>query len=317
MSAPKKLRLRCNLCPGDVLTLTAAVESLHSQFPGDYATAVQTTAMEIWDNNPHVATFDDEDDVEAIDVHYPSINQSNQESRPFLGGYTEFLADRLEIPLRLRVNRPYLYLDDDERRWTDQIAEHFASGRKVPFWLVNAGVKTDYTAKLWPVEYYRAVVEATRDRIQWVQIGATEHWHPEIPGAIDLRGQTTHRQLIRLAYHAAGGLGPVTYLQHLCAAWERPYICLAGGREPITWIQYPLQTTLHTLGQLDCCATSACWKSRVQPSCDGDAKDKSLCSWPMIGFEQPVGRCMALIKPKDVVAILDRFTLRKGKQWAE
>jgi len=310
---PTKLRLRCNLCPGDVLTLTAAVESLHAQFAGQFQTAVQTTCMEIWENNPHIATFADDDHVQDVDVHYPSINRSNQEARPFLGGYTDYLADRLEIPLRLSVNRPYLYLADDERVWQDQIADHFTGGRKVPFWLVNAGIKMDYTAKLWPAEYYRAVVEATRDRIQWVQIGAKEHWHPEIPGAIDLRGKTNHRQLIRLAYHAAGGLGPVTYLQHLCAAWQKPYICLAGGREPLPWIQYPLQTTLHTLGQLACCETSACWRSRVQPACDNSAKDGSLCEWPMVGFERPVGRCMALIKPRDVIQVLDRFTMRKDK----
>ena len=59
---------------------------------------------------------------------------------------------------------------------------------------------------------------------------------------INLAGQTDHRQLIRLAWHARGGLGPVTYLQHLCAAWEKPYICLLGGREPATWVHYRYRT---------------------------------------------------------------------------
>lgn len=307
MSEARKLRLRCNLCPGDVLTLTAAVESLHAQFPGQYQTAVATTCSEIWEHNPHITTFEDDDQVDNVDVHYPSINLSNQQPRQFLAGYTEFLAEYLERPLRLSVNRPHLYLSDDERAWRDQIADQVSSGRRVPFWLVNAGIKDDYTAKLWPVEYYQEVIDATRGRIQWVQIGAREHRHPDLAGVIDLRGKTDHRQLIRLAYHAAGGLGPVTYLQHLMAAWEKPYICLAGGREPLPWIQYPLQTTLHTMGQLHCCEAKACWRSRVEPLGDDSGKDGSLCEWPAFGFERPVARCMSMIKPADVLNVLERF----------
>jgi ADP-heptose:LPS heptosyltransferase len=110
-------------------------------------------------------------------------------------------------------------------------------GRKIAFWLINAGIKNDFTTKAWPVEYFQEVVNRTCGRIQWVQIGAKEHDHPVLTGVIDLRGQTDHRQLIRLVWHAQGGLGPVTYLQHLCAAWEKPYVCLLGGREPVTWTQ--------------------------------------------------------------------------------
>ena len=174
----------------------------------------------------------------------------------------------------------------------------------VPFWLVCAGTKSDYTAKAWPVEHYQEVVDRTRGRIQWVQVGALQHNHPELRGVIDLRGQTDQRQLIRLAYHCHGGLGPVTYLQHLCAAWEKPYLCLLGGREPATWVQYPLQHTFHTMGLLDCCRTKACWKSRVVPLNDGSDKDNSLCQWPVLGGRMPVGKCMASIRPERVIQIL-------------
>ena len=57
-----------------------------------------------------------------------------------------------------------------------------------------------------------------------MQVGAKEHDHPKLDGAIDLRNKTDHRQLIRLAWHSCGGLGPVTYLQHLCAAWEKRFV---------------------------------------------------------------------------------------------
>ena len=304
----QKLILRSNLCPGDILTMTAAIESLHLTYPDEYATDVRTPAREIWMHNPRITTIaDDEPDVRMLDVHYPSINRCNQEHIPFLGGYCEYLGQQLGVSLSLKVNRPQLYLSDQEKKWIDQIQHHVTDGRPVPFWLVNAGVKSDYTAKAWPIEHYQEVVDRTRGRVQWVQVGAREHNHPELHGVIDLRGQTDHRQLIRLAFHARGGLGPVTYLQHLCAAWEKPYICLLGGREPVTWTQYPLQHTLHTIGSLDCCQSTACWKSRVVPLRDGDPKDTSLCLWPVMGMTRPTAKCMATIRPDEVLSILERL----------
>jgi hypothetical protein len=300
----KKLILRANLCPGDILTLTAAVESLHLTYPGEYVTDVRTTTPEIWQHNPRITPLDENDsEVDKLDLQYPSINRSNQEHLPFLGGYTDDLGRKIGRPLALKVNRPCLYLSDAEKTWIDQVQHHVTGGRKIAFWLINAGIKNDYTTKAWPVEYFQEVVDGTRGRIQWVQIGAQEHDHPSLKGVIDLRGKTDHRQLIRLAWHARGGLGPVTYLQHLCAAWEKPYICLLGGREPVTWTQYPLQHTLHTMGLLSCCKTSACWRSRIEPSSE---RETSLCEQPVFGMQRPVAKCMAAIPPSAVLQVLDR-----------
>ena len=301
---PTKLILRSSLCPGDIMTMTAAVESLHRTYPGEYLTDVRTPALEIWQHNPRIFKVDDNDpDAQKIDMQYQSINRSNQEHLPFLGGYTEDLGRKIDRPLTLKVNRPCLYLSDEEKTWVDQVRHHVTDGRLVPFWLVNAGIKNDYTAKAWPVESFQEVVDRTRGRIQWVQVGAKEHDHPQLDGVINLVGKTDHRQLIRLAWHARGGLGPVTYLQHLCAAWEKPYICLLGGREPVTWTQYPLQHTLHTIGLLPCCKTAACWKSRIVPTSD---KDSSLCEQPVFGWQRPVAKCMASIPPSAVLQVLER-----------
>ena len=194
-NGPEKLILKSNLCPGDILTLTAAVESLHRTYPGQYLTNVRTTVPEIWQHNPHVTPIaEDEPDVRVLDMHYPSIHRCNQEPVTFIAGYTESLANSIGRPLTCKVNRPYLYLSDDEKQWGDQVAEHFTNGQRVPFWLVNAGIKPDYPAKAWPVEYYQAVVSGTAGKIQWVQVGSAEHDHPRLDGVIDLRGQTDHRR---------------------------------------------------------------------------------------------------------------------------
>ena len=75
----QKLVLRSFLSPGDIVMLTAAVRDLHRAHPGRFKTAVQTTAMELWDHNPYISTqADDDDSWQVMNMHYPLINQSNQ-----------------------------------------------------------------------------------------------------------------------------------------------------------------------------------------------------------------------------------------------
>lgn len=303
----KKLILSSFLSPGDLMTMTIAVESLHLAYPGEYVTDVRSSSPDIFEHNPRITPLSS-DEAETIEMEYPSINSSNQFPVSFSEGYTSFLAERIGRPLRAMVNRPVLHLTSDEKTWMNQIRHHVTEGRDIPFWVVNAGVKSDFTAKQWPIESYQQVVDDTRGRIQWVQIGESNHDHPSLSGVIDLRGQTTCRELIRLVYHSRGGLGPVTFLQHLCAAWQKPYVCLLGGREPVQWVQYPLQHTLHSIGQLACCRESACWKSRVVKLNDGDEKNNSLCEMPVIGLRRAAAKCMAMIQPREVVAVLEKAT---------
>ncbi len=122
---------------------------------------------------------------------------------------------------------------------------------------------------------------------------------------MNLVGRTDVRRLVVLASRAQGGLGPITLLQHLCAAFEKPYVALVGSREPVQWVQYPLQTTLHTLGKLPCCRTRACWRSRVVPLGDGNEHDGSLCERPILGMIRPAGKCMTMIRPADVIRAIE------------
>ena len=306
--AGNKLILRMGLSPGDVLTLTAAVYSLHKQFPGQYAVDVRTPAMELWQNNPGITKIPDEEG-QILDLHYPAVHRSNQVLGHFLAGYTENLGVRLGIPLTLQTNRPHVYLSADEKAWVNQVRTTFAGGKDIPYWLLTAGTKPDFTAKQWPLEHYQEVVDRTRGHVQWVQVGAKEHDHPALRGVMDLRGKTDHRQFVRLVYHSHGGLGPSTYLQHLCAALEKPYICLLGGREPVPWVAgYPFQHTLHTVGALPCCRDKACWKSRTVALKDSAPQDRSLCENPVLGGAVPAPKCMAMIRPEEVIALVERLT---------
>jgi ADP-heptose:LPS heptosyltransferase len=170
-----------------------------------------------------------------------------------------------------------------------------------------AGGKFDFTIKWWHFRRWQAVVDAFREQLLFVQVGAAAHYHPPLKSALDLRGETSLRDLIRLVYHAQGVLCPVTLLMHLAAAVEvrpgqtapRPCVVVAGGREPATWESYPGHDFIHTIGQLPCCATGGCWRSRSVALQDGDEKDKpeNLC----VDTVNNLPHCMHLITPAKVV----------------
>lgn len=300
----KKLILRNRQSPGDVLACTAAVENLHRQYPERYQTDVRTTAWELWQHNPHIREIDSDDaEAQVIDLQYPLIHKSNSRPVSMIEATTAHLAECLQVPIECRVNHPVLYLSGEEKTWVDQVAQEVSGGRKLPFWIVNAGSKSDFTAKQWPVEFFQRVIDATLGKILWVQIGAREHAHPLLGRVVDLVGKTDTRQLVRLAWHAAGGLGPISFLMHLMAAHERPYICLAGGREPVQWNAYPQQHYLHTIGTMSCCRVAACWRSKVLPT-----EGEQTCERPVYGLARPVAECMTRIRPEEVIQLLERIT---------
>lgn len=292
------------LAPGDVVVMTAAVACLHDQWPGTCRTWVDTTAPEIWEANPYVEPGDPPPAVPRAELHYPLIHRSNDEPRHFLEGYCVTLGRLTGFPVRLSRDRPALFLSDDEKGWLPQPWED----RPGPFkyWILNAGTKRDFTTKRWGKRNYQGLVDRLRGVVTFVQIGEAGHDHPDIDGAIDLRGKTSVRQLMRLVYHAEGGVGPTTFLQHVCAGFAKPYVCILGGREPVSWVQYPQQTTLHTIGALACCRETACWRSRTVPLHDGQEQDNSLCVLPVYGTD-PIPTCMALIDVEDVARAVLRY----------
>jgi len=302
---PRRLILKTDLSPGDLCTLTAAIESLHTSYPGRFLTDVRTSCDDLFLHNPRITKLQD-GQAERIEMHYTDlINIADDVPNSFLRGYCYDLGKHLKLPLELTTNRPHIYLSAEER----QVNPIVPNPETAPwgYWLLVAGIKNDFTLKQWPVEHYQAVIDHFRGKIQFVQIGAVEHNHPALDGVVNLVGQTDVRRMIQLVHHCRGGLGPVTFLQHLCAALEKPYLALLGGREPVIWTQYPLQTTFHTLGKLPCCRKRACWRSRVVRLHDGSEQDMSLCDLPVLDMARPVGQCMAMIRPVDIIRVIESY----------
>ena len=297
----RQILLTNHLCPGDVLVMTAAVECLHEQHPGKFVTGVQATAGEaIFKYNPFVTPITLlGDGAEVIDMGHGHelINYSSQRPVHFLQEYTDRLTKSLGVPVVLTRNRSSLYVSREERNWFSQVRE---TGEERPFWIVNAGVKPDYTCKGWGRDNYQAVVDMLQGQVLFTQVGEAYHLHEPLDGVVNLVGRTDTRQLIRLAWNAYGGLGPTTFLQHVMAAFSKPYTCILGGRESHQWSAYPMQQTFHTIGMLDCCRSGGCWRSRVKSLGDGDTKDQSLCKLPvgMPGRERPA--CMEMVRPERV-----------------
>src|SRR4051812_3861907 len=241
----RRLILRSFQSPGDIVMLTAAVRDLHRAHPGEFQTDVRTSADALWQQNPHVVPLkDDEPGVESLDMHYPLIHQSNHRPYHFIHGYAQYLEQQLGVPVPVSEFRGDVPLSPEEKELACP-GEEF--GVPEHFWILMAGGKYDFTAKWWNPASYQKVVDHFAGVIQFVQCGELGHWHPPLRNVINLVGKTTTRQFVRLVFHSAGVVCPVTFAMHAAAAVEtrpgrpplRPCMVIAGGREPTHWEAYP------------------------------------------------------------------------------
>jgi ADP-heptose:LPS heptosyltransferase len=309
---PRKLILTNFQSPGDIVMLTAAVRDLHRAHPGQFLTDIRTPCPALWEHNPYLTPLSEDDpEVTVVKCEYPLIHHSNQRPNHFLHGFPAFLNRRLGLRIRVTAFKGDIHLSEEEKRWFSQVEE--VTGESRPFWLITSGGKRDFTIKWWDARRYQEVVDYFRGRIEFVQVGERDHHHPPLDGAIDLRGQTDLRQLVRLVYHAQGVVSAVSLLMHLAAAVEvkpgmprnRPCVVVAGGREPPQWEAYPHHQFIHTVGALRCCAQGGCWKSRTLPLGDGDEKDRpeNLC----VDVVESLPRCMHMITAQDVIRRIELY----------
>lgn len=302
---PEKIRLSFYQCPGDTIVATGAVECLVKQFPDKYLIDVEgTDAKHIFENNPHIKKLDGE--VRSIRMENILINDSDKRPIHFLDSYVQQFKNALGIDLYCSVNRPYLYVSSLEKTWTPQV--HQITGKPTKYWVVCSGWKNDYTVKNYGYDNYQEVINKLKGKIQFVQVGKPEHNHMPLHGAINLVGATDTRQLIRLCYHAQGGLGAESFLHHIFAALQKPFVCLTSGFLPRSWISYPTTTVLSKAAMMPCAKNKGCcWRSRVVKLNDGDEKDSSLCELPVLGGTEPVAKCLEMIRPEEVITTIQAY----------
>jgi len=353
----RKVILKNHQSPGDIVMLTAAVRDLHLTNPGQFMTDVRTPCPQLWENNPYLTPLLECSDRrpggpsspkrpetgaattpvadKVIECEYPLIHRSNTHPWHFIHGFSQFLSAELGVPIRPGPFKGDIHLAPQEKQWISQVQE--ITKEPVPFWIIVAGGKRDFTIKWWSHQRFQQVVDHFRGKILFVQVGESSHVHPGLRGVLDLRGKTDLRQLIRLVYHAQGVLCPVTLLMHLAAALEtrpgmpknRPCVVVAGGREPAQWEAYPHHQYIHTNGALLCCDNGGCWKSRTVPLGDGDEKDnpdklcldvvpandvataprppKNAFAYPRDQWPSLLPRCMNMISAEEVIRRIELY----------
>lgn len=288
--------------------LTATVRDLHLAHPRRFLVSVDTTAPEIWWNNPNVVDPKmHNSNLRTLDMHYPLVHQSHRPYH-FIHGFAQYLEQQLQVRIPITHFGGDIHLSQQERLPLDRIGKCSVPKQ---YWLLVAGGKYDYTTKWWNPQNYQQVVDHFAGTIQFVQCGLADDWHPPLRGTINLVGETSIRALIRLMHHAMGVLCPVTFAMHLAAAVPtvtgrpriRPCVVIAGAREPAHWEAYPHHQFISNHGSLDCCRDGACWRSRCQLVGDGDRKDRhNVCEHPVdVADDLRVPKCMDIITPAEVI----------------
>lgn len=309
----KKIIFENPLAPGDIIVSTCAIRDLHLAHPGKFKTDIRvpTGAEQIFEHNPYITPIDDNDkDAERIRMDYPDIHNSGWSGRPFVTAHTLFLEERLKLKIPLTSLRPDIHLSQDEKLWPSPVlAEHGYTG---DYWIINAGVKNDYTLKAY--HRYQEVVDLLKGKVQFVQVGQLEHDHPPLEGVLDMRGKTDLRQLFRLSYHALGSVNAVSLQMVVMAALEKPCVVIAGGREPVRWQIFPDHRFLAVNGSIECASYNGCWKSKksdcvnlVQVPVWSDGIQKK----PENGSMAQVPLCMEMIRAEDIARAVDLYYIGK------
>ena len=304
----EKVVLVNDLSPGDILISSVAIRSLHKAHPGRYLTDVRSPCNEIFNNNPYVTKLPISDvaaanraiedlkkdenhlpimvgDTKYVISHYPEIHRSGMTGLCFADGHRMFLERQLNVAIPRCGMKPDIFFSPQE----------MAIPRMVegPYWIINAGIKNDYTLKWY--NHHQEVVNLLKDRITFVQIGLLAHNHPPLDNVIDLRGKTDLRQLFLLSNYAHGAICCVSLQMVIMAALGKPCVVISGAREGVRWQLNPDHRFLYMNGAMKCATYDGCWKSKRE-ECVFKSKDN-----------QPM--CLELIRPEDVARAVELYYL--------
>jgi hypothetical protein len=302
------------------------VRSLHKAYPDRFETDVRSPAQEIFYNSPYITKFTAKDpriEHEAIETlkrneahppievegihgnkakyviaHYPEIHRSGMTGLPFVDGHRMFLEKQLGVAIPRSGMKPDIFFSQDELNLPRKVKE--------PYWIINAGIKTDYTLKFYP--HYQEVVYLLKDEIRFVQVGHEAHNHPPLKGVIDMRGKTPSlRDLFLLSHYADGSINCVTMQMVIMATLEKPCVVVAGAREGVRWQLNPNHQFIYRNGVMKCAPYDGCWRSKLE-DCDFKSKEGN----PM---------CLELIAPEEIARAVRLYYLggrlnkeEKGKE---
>lgn len=315
----KKLLIGHHLCVGDVAVFTAAVRDFVKAYGDNYLVDIDVPWEGLFRNNPWVTSFPrpngwkqamekskkEEIPVEVGDVvvlyaHYHDIGDLGK-SAHYILGFLHYIEYQLHLPrIPLTDIKPDIHITQAEWDAKPMVADNY--------WIIDAGVKPDGRAKIWPTQYWQQVVDHYRGKLRFVQIGCRQHWHPRLNGVEDLVGKTDLRQLIMLVAKSQGCVCPVTALVHIAAGIGMtpmgrriPCVVIAGGSEPSYWAHYRQHQYLHTDQAMSC----SCWSYN---KCAHTIPFPNLFRSGYFSENTvPIPQCRARILPEDVYGAMRRL----------
>jgi ADP-heptose:LPS heptosyltransferase len=292
---------------GDIITMTAAIRDFKKAFPKTRV-GVQTTAMHLWDHNPHIDhTFlgpENQDKVLKVGPGFLT-NRSNLWNYHLCNAFRLDIENKTGLRIQQGDTRPDVWMTKEEYERPPIIDG--------PYWLIVIGGEPGWPAKMWPSERFQEVIDSIPE-VQFVQIGLSGHTkrfpdrYPKLDNVIQLIGEkdkedkfltedgnTGIRNLFNLFLHAQGTLGLVSFHMHLSGAFNNPCVVIAGAREPAWFTHYYGHQYLSTDGCLVCAENKACWFCKLDrcPDVRGERKDTP--------------KCVDILQSKDVVSAIRRY----------
>ena len=313
---PQNIVIEHTRAAGDIVVLTGAVRDLIAANPGEFNVRVKTSCSTLWYNNPHVQflTNDPPPGIKGVKATYGHFIKApilDNTRLHFAQAFHKNLEEQLQVPCPVLKQYGDLYLDD----WHKENPP--VAGR---YWYIITGGKSDFPVKVWSARSWQQSVNILREfNISCVQDGALHRGHvqPPMQNVVSTVGRTNLRDMMWLIYHAEGVICHTTCAMHMAAAFEKPCVIIAGGREHWWWEAYvnvaiaeqfgtecaAISTPhrfLHTQDLLDCCTGRGCWKNKVVNR--NNEGPHVLCKRPgKDAFGQDVPECLLMIKPEHVV----------------
>lgn len=284
---PRPLYLYHGCAPGDITVLSALFRDIQLTYPGQYEIHFAGTCTPLLWYNPHVTKLypcavkeapKTPEGNEFFRLNYGRYigenNRKHGKRQHFITAFHENVSDKLGIKVVPQLPKGDLHLTEEEK-----------ATRPFPekYWVTFPGWKTDFTTKRWSIYRWQQLVNALATcGIRCVQSGASGgmHKNPVLENVINHVGPVDLRGLLQIIYHAEGVICGITAAMHIAAAFDKPSVVIAGGREAWWWEAYqneepafgPIASGklkvphryLHTETLLDCCRYGGCWRNKIE-----------------------------------------------------
>lgn len=136
------------------------------------------------------------------------------------------------LGIRAELERPSLYLREEEKRWARQLLEG------IPGPVIAINPSSGGTSRNWPFEKYRDLTRKLKERGFGIVITGDRGPEMDVEGILDLRGKTSIRELMAVLEASSILVSSSTGPMHIACALDTPTVSLfypEGVAGPTRW----------------------------------------------------------------------------------